>query len=58
MPGWPWVPVLFLLSVLGTTVFSIAQRPVESLLGLATIGVGLLAWRLSQQKGTTNRTEV
>jgi len=58
VPGWPWVPVLFLLSVLGMTVFSIARRPVESLVGLATIGVGLLAWRLSQQKGTTNRTEV
>jgi len=44
VPGWPWVPALFLLSVLGMTAFSIARRPVESLLGLATIGIGLLAW--------------
>ena len=53
--GWPWVPALFLLSVLGTTGFSIARRPFESLLGAATIGVGLLAWWFSQPKATTNR---
>ncbi len=47
VPGWPWVPALFLLSVLGTTLFSIARRPVESLLGVATIGIGWLAWRMS-----------
>jgi APA family basic amino acid/polyamine antiporter len=49
VPGWPWVPALFLLSVLGTTGFSIARRPVESVLGLATLGIGLLAWRLSRK---------
>ncbi len=48
VPGWPWVPALFLLSVLGTTGFSIARRPYESLLGLATIGIGLIAWLLSR----------
>ena len=50
VPGWPWVPALFLLSVLGTTAFSIALRPVESLLGAATIGIGWLAWRMSHGK--------
>ena len=45
VPGWPWVPALFLLSVLSTTVFSIVRRPIESLVGLATISVGWLAWR-------------
>ncbi len=48
VPGWPWVPALFLLSVLGTTAFSIALRPVESLLGAVTIGIGWLAWRMSR----------
>lgn len=52
VPGWPWVPALFLLSVLGTTTFSIARRPVESLLGLATIGIGLIAWYLSRMART------
>jgi APA family basic amino acid/polyamine antiporter len=49
VPGWPWVPALFLISVLGTTVFSISRRPIESLLGMATIGTGWLAWRLSRR---------
>jgi len=50
VPGWPWVPALFLLSVLGVTSFSIARRPVESLLGLATISIGLVGWRMSRGK--------
>jgi hypothetical protein len=44
------VPALFLLSVLGVTSFSIARRPVESLLGLATISIGWVAWRMSRGK--------
>jgi APA family basic amino acid/polyamine antiporter len=48
VPGWPWAPALFLLSVLGMTLFSIARRPVESVLGLATLGIGLVAWRMSR----------
>ena len=38
VPGWPWVPALFLLSVLGMTIFSAVRRPAESILGLATMG--------------------
>ena len=53
VPGWPWVPALFLVSVLGTTVFSISRRPIESLLGMATIGVGWLAWRWSRRTQIT-----
>ena len=49
VPGWPWVPALFLSGVAGMTLFSIARRPAESLLGLATIGIGWLAWRLSRR---------
>jgi len=55
VPGWPWVPALFLLSVLSMTIFSIARRPIESLLGLATIGIGWVAWRLS--RGTESRRD-
>ena len=49
VPGWPWVPSLFLLSVLAMTIFSIARRPKESLVGLATIAVGWIAWRLRER---------
>jgi APA family basic amino acid/polyamine antiporter len=45
VPGWPWVPGLFLLAVTCMTAFSIVRRPVESLLGFATIAAGLAAWR-------------
>jgi APA family basic amino acid/polyamine antiporter len=47
VPGWPWVPGLFLAGALAITVFTIQRRPLESLVGLATVGVGWLAWRLS-----------
>ena len=44
VPGWPWVPGLFVASVLWMAVFSVARRPLESGLGLATLGAGWLAW--------------
>lgn len=47
VPGWPWVPGLFLAAVLGTTLFNIARRPVESMVGLATLGLGWIGWRIS-----------
>lgn len=47
VPGWPWVPMLFLISVLGTTAFTISRRPVESLFGVTTLGVGWLVWKFS-----------
>lgn len=45
--GWPWVPGLFLAAVLWMTTFSIAHRPIESLIGLATIVLGWVAWRFN-----------
>lgn len=56
VPGWPWVPALFLLCVLGTSAFSIGRRPVESLLCLAIMGIGLLAWRLNKRSQTQQST--
>jgi APA family basic amino acid/polyamine antiporter len=49
VPGWPWVPGLFLLAVLWMAVFSVARRPVESLAGFATIGLGWVVWRMNQR---------
>lgn len=50
VPGWPLVPWLFLAGVAAMTVFTVAQRPLESLVGLATIAAGLAAWRLHGRK--------
>ncbi len=44
VPGWPWVPWIFVLSTLAITGFTIYRRPWESLAGLATLAVGWLAW--------------
>lgn len=44
VPGWPWVPMLFLAAVLLMTGFTVLQRPLESGAALATISIGWLAW--------------
>jgi APA family basic amino acid/polyamine antiporter len=49
VPGWPWMPALFLVIVLGSTAFAVAERPWESLWGLCTLVVGLLAFWLQRR---------
>jgi APA family basic amino acid/polyamine antiporter len=46
VPGWPWVPGLFLAFVAVSTTFTVVQRPLEGLVGLATLGVGVAAYGL------------
>ena len=50
VPGWPVVPWLFLAGVAAMTAFTVAQRPLESLVGLATVAAGLAAWRIQARK--------
>ena len=50
VPGWPWVPALFLAFVLGSAAFTVAERPRESLVGLSTLAVGLLGYWLQKRK--------
>ncbi len=47
IPGWPWVPLLFLLATLGSVALSVGERPLESLWGLAVLGFGYASWRLA-----------
>jgi APA family basic amino acid/polyamine antiporter len=49
VPGWPWVPGLFLAFVLGSTVFTVVQRPFDSLIGLATLIVASVAYLVQRQ---------
>lgn len=44
VPGWPWVPSLFLAGVIWMMAFTIWRRPVESLYGLVILMIGWLAW--------------
>jgi len=44
VPGWPWVPGLFLAFGVTATGLTVVQRPREGLVGMATVGVGILAY--------------
>lgn len=57
VPGWPWVPGLFVLSTLAITTFTIYRRPWESLAGLATLAAGWLAWSRSVRKRPAEHCE-
>jgi APA family basic amino acid/polyamine antiporter len=50
VPGWPWVPGLFVLGVAGMSALAAARRPRESVVGLGTLLFGWLAWYLVRAK--------
>jgi len=50
VPGWPWVPGLFLAATVASTVLMVSQRPGESLWGLAVLVAGWLAWRVAARR--------
>jgi APA family basic amino acid/polyamine antiporter len=50
VPGWPWIPALFVVSVVVMSAWTVARKPVESLLGLGTVLLGWLAWYLARGK--------
>ena len=45
VPGWPWVPALFLIAVAATTLAAIVREPRASLFGMLTVAAGLVAWK-------------
>ncbi len=49
VPGWPWVPVLFVAAMLLMAGATVLQKPIESLAGLGTIALGLVAWRVNRR---------
>jgi APA family basic amino acid/polyamine antiporter len=49
VPGWPWVAVLFVLSVVLISAFTVARKPGESAVGLGTLLLGWLAWYLTSR---------
>lgn len=48
IPGWPWIPLLFLLAILVITVITIRMRPLVSFYGLGTILLGWVLWRIQE----------
>ena len=49
VPGWPWVPGVFLAFVASSTVLTVVQRPFEGLIGVATLSVGAAAYFLQRR---------
>jgi hypothetical protein len=41
IPGYPWIPGLYLLGTLGASAFLVAHRPAEAAAGLVTLLLGL-----------------
>jgi basic amino acid/polyamine antiporter, APA family len=57
VPGWPWVPRLFLLAALWMASCSVARRPLESLVGFATFGLGWAAWRTKRRSANSRKSK-
>jgi APA family basic amino acid/polyamine antiporter len=57
VPGWPWVPGAFVVVVLAMTALALQLRPVASLAGLATIGLGWLGWAVQSRVAKSARNK-
>jgi APA family basic amino acid/polyamine antiporter len=51
VPGFPWIPGLFVITTLATATFMAAREPVQAALGLATALLGLPVYFLLRQRG-------
>jgi amino acid transporter len=59
--GYPWVPLVFILSSLLLVGNTLLERPTESLFGLALVGLGIpayLYWRASARARPPRRTTI
>lgn len=56
VPGWPWVPGLFLAFGVGSTVFTVVQRPIVGLIGFGTLGVGAAAYFVQKPTRSSSPT--
>jgi APA family basic amino acid/polyamine antiporter len=55
IPGFPYVPWLFLAGVVAITGFTIVQRPLESLVGLGAMLAGFVAWLFNRRIAEKNK---
>lgn len=55
MRGYPWIPILFLCGVLGSSYFLVSRAPVEALWGLLTVLSGLpIYWLMRTRKSASS----
>lgn len=55
VPGWPFVPVFFVLATLCISAFSIHRRPQASLAGIGFLTAGWFAWWLRFRRSAPER---
>ena len=55
MPGYPFVPVAFIVCTLGFASLAALRRPLESLIGLATIAIGLVLYAVFTRNDSSRR---
>jgi APA family basic amino acid/polyamine antiporter len=61
IPGYPWIPMLYILGTLGASAFLVARRPAEAVAGLVTMLLGLPLYavlRRSSQPPSAARHQV
>jgi len=49
IPGYPWIPIVYLFGTAGASLFLIARKPDEALFGLATVLLGLPVYAAMQR---------
>jgi APA family basic amino acid/polyamine antiporter len=54
VPGWPWVPAVYVLVTFAIAGFSFQGRPTEASAGLATLCIGSLAYLLAVRRAASN----
>jgi len=52
IPGYPWIPIVYLVGTSGASIFLVARKPDEALLGLATVLLGLPVYAAMRRWGT------
>ena len=57
MPGYPFVPAVFIVCTLGFAGLAAVRRPLEPLIGLATIAVGLVLYAVFTRGGGQRRQD-
>jgi APA family basic amino acid/polyamine antiporter len=56
VPGYPWVPGLFILTTLGAAGFMAARQPLEAGMGLLTVALGVpVYWLMRRNRGSGPR---
>lgn len=49
VPGFPWIPIFFIASTLGSAGFLVVRQPMQAASGLATLGLGVLVYWISRR---------